>query len=261
VASGQSGPGWRVENNTFYVTTSGTVIDGFDIPFCAKVIANNVTIKRSRIACDGYYAVNVSDPPTWFSGLVMTDVEIDGLRGLGLPGVAVMSAEGATYTRLDVHGFGSSGPRLGTGSVLQDSYLHDYVCAPGEHSAGMSANDGGTNIRLLRNTIDISTATQGCATAAAEIAEDFGTYNGVLFQGNLFNGGNYCVYTAQYLGNSSNIRVEGNTFGRKYYSDCGRFGPAAQVGTLSRGNTFSGNVWGDGAAATTSHRVGDPVNP
>ena len=174
-----------MENNTFYVTVANTVVDKLNIPFCIKVMADNVTIKRSRIACASYYTVNVSDPPRWYSGLEMTDVEIDGLGSTSIPGIAVMASSSATFTRLDVHGFGSSGPRLGTENVLQDSYIHGFVCAPTWHSAGTSANDGGSNIRILRNNFDISTSAAGCATAAAELAEDFGTYDGALIQGNL----------------------------------------------------------------------------
>jgi hypothetical protein len=60
------------------------------------------------------------------------------------------------------------------------------------------------------------------------------------------------MYTAQDQ-HSTNVRVEGNHFGRKYYPRCGQFGPAAQVKS-GNGNTFTGNVWDDtgkpvGAAA------------
>lgn len=255
---GDSGPGWRVERDTFYVTSSGAVIDSLNIPFCVKIMADNVTIKRSRIACSSYYAVNISDPPRYFSGFTMTDVELDGLRGLGVAGIAAMGSPQSTYTRLDVHGFGSSGPRLASGTTLQDSYIHGFVCAPGEHSAGTSANDGGNNIRVLRNNIDISTGKNGCASNAIGLYHDFGTYNGVQILGNLVNGGAYCIYTAQSLG-SKNVRVEGNTFGREYYPNCGQYGPAAQVNVSVSGNTFLRNVWGGGSAATSAHKTGDPV--
>jgi hypothetical protein len=245
IKAGDSGTGWRVENGTFYVTTSGTVIDKFDIPMVAKIMANDVTIKNSRVRAASYYTVNVSDPPTYYSRLTIVDSEIDGLNSLSNPGIAVMANAGATYLRVDFHGFGSSGPRLATGTTVQDSYIHGFVCAPGEHSAGTSANDGGTGIKLLHNNIDISTGANGCASAAASIYPDFGSYDGVLIQNNLFNGGAYCLYTAQNTGKAKNVRVEGNTFGRKYYPRCGQYGPAAQVAS-GNGNTFTGNVYDDG---------------
>lgn len=241
---GDTGAGWSAEtvggDPVFYVRTSGAVIDSLNIPMCVKVIADNVTIKRSKIACASFYTVNTSDPPTFFSGLTLQDDEIDGLSTGA--GIAVMGTANATYTRLDIHGFGSSGPRLATGDTLQDSYIHGFVCSPPDHSAGTSANDGGTGITIQHNNIDISTGADGCASAAIELAEDFGTYNGVLIQNNLVNGGAYCMYVAQTL-TSQNVRVENNHFGRVYYSTCGGFGPAAQVAAGTKGNTFTGNTW------------------
>jgi hypothetical protein len=173
-------------------------------------------------------------------------VELDGLQGKAVPGIAVMGTANATYSRLDVHGFGSSGPRLVSGDRLEDSYIHGFVCSPNEHSAGVSANDGGSNISIVDNNIDIATGDEGCATAAIELAEDFGAYNGVAIRGNLVNGGAYCMYVAQTL-TSSNVHVEHNRFGRKYFRRCGRFGAVAQVRPGPRGNSFKKNVWADTA--------------
>jgi hypothetical protein len=246
VKVGDSGPGWSAEavgGGTFYVRTAGTVIDGLDIPMCVKIMADDVTIKRSRIACSSFYTINTSDPPTQFQRLTLTDVELDGLDSTSDQGIAVMATPGSTLTRIDVHGFGSSGPRLATDMTLQDSYIHGFVCKQGDHSAGTTANDGGTNIQILRNNVDISTGEQGCASTAIGIDQDFGTYDGVLIKGNLVNGGAYCMYTAQNQG-STNVHVEDNHFGRKYYPRCGLFGAAAQVAS-GNGNTFTGNVWDD----------------
>jgi hypothetical protein len=103
VKAGDSGAGWSAEtvggNPVFYVRTAGAVIDGLDIPMCVKVMANNVTIKRSRISCASYYTVNVSDPPIYYIGLTLTDDEIDGQNSLAVPGIAVMANAGATYSR------------------------------------------------------------------------------------------------------------------------------------------------------------------
>jgi len=161
----------------------------------------------------------------------------------------VMANAGATYTRLDVHGFGSSGPRLATGAVLQDSWLHGFVCDPGEHSAGTSANDGGTGIKVLRNNIDINTNPNECASAAIAIYNDFGSYDGVQIIGNRVSGGAYCIYTAQSQG-AKNVRVEDNVFVRTATRpNCGIYGPVTQVQS-GNGNTFVGNTWDDGSPVT-----------
>ena len=172
-------------------------------------------------------------------------MEIDGLGATSTPGIAVMAAAGSTYSRLDVHGFGSSGPRLATGTTMQNSYIHGFVCSPPDHSAGTSANDGGANIKLLHNNIDISTGAAGCASAAIGIDPDFGNYDGVQIIGNRVAGGAYCVYTAQNQG-AKNVRVEGNTFARTYYPKCGQYGAVAQA-QVGNGNTLIGNVYDDGS--------------
>lgn len=247
VQVGDSGPGWSAEtvggNPILYVRSNGAVLDSLNIPMCVKVMANNVTIKRSKIACASYYTVNVSDPPTYYSGLVVTDVEIDGLNDLSNPGIAIMANPNALYTRLDVHGFGSSGPRMATGSTLQDSYLHGFVCNPPDHSAGSSANDGGSNINWLHNNIDIRAVVgpNECASTAIGVDPDFGNYNGVHIFNNRLAGGAYGVYTAQSIG-AVNVRVENNTFVRGSFV----YGPAAQVAS-GNGNTFVGNVYDDGS--------------
>lgn len=246
---GDSGPGWSAEtvggNPVLYVRSNGAVLDSLNIPMCVKVIANNVTISRSRIACASYYTVNVSDPPTYYSGLTLTDDEIDGLGDTSTPGIAVMGNANATYLRDDIHGFGSSGPRLDSGDLLKDSYIHGFVCNPPDHSAGSSANDGGSGIVVEHNTLDIringNTGNQ-CASAAFELAPDFGSYNGVTIDGNLFAGGAYELYTGESTGKAINISVTNNVFVRGAYV----YGPVAQRQD-GGGNVWSGNRFDDGA--------------
>jgi hypothetical protein len=60
----------------------------------------------------------------------------------------------------------------------------------------------------------------------------------------------------------NDIRIIDNTFGRKNHPECGGLGAIAQFSsTNGTGNVFTGNVWGDGAAATSAHQSGDPVVP
>jgi hypothetical protein len=262
------GNGWYVETNGgspyLYVTKPGAVLDGLDIGVCVKIFANNVVIKRSRIRCNDYYVVRTADPPVKYSGLRLTDVELDGTGDTSSTSIAVEGAANSVYTRLDVHGVTSSGPRIATGNVIQDSYIHGIPCAPGNHTAGLSANAGGSNIVVRHNNIDISNA-GGCASASWAIYKDFGTYAGVLTEKNLFNGGSYCAYAAVRVAQDTRPAVSGikfidNVFGRKYSAQCGGYGPIAQY-AAGPGNVWRHNTWGGGAKATAAHRTGDPVVP
>ncbi|MEO8830125.1 hypothetical protein [Lapillicoccus sp.] len=263
-----SGPGWHVDSaggtSYLYVTEEGAVLDALDINLCVKVFANNVTIRRSRIACAGTYVLVAADLPTAYTGLTLTDVEMDGLSQPASESIAVLATTGARYTRLDIHGMASSGPRLTTDDVLEDSYVHDFVCAPPLHQAGISANDGGSRIVVRHNAFDIDPR-GGCTTASWEIALDFGTYDTVTTEENLFDGGAYCVYAGVLAPGSqfpvaTNIRFSRNVFGRKYSPECGEFGPVAQYAD-GGGNVWTDNTWGPGGAADAQHRTGDLVSP
>ena len=265
VGSSSSGSGWYVSNGTFYVTKAGTVIDSLDIPYCVNVFANNVTIQRSYIHCNGYYLVKTYDGQTYYTGLNVTDTEIDGENNANNEPIAIMGTTNAHYLRLNIHGLASSGPRLESGDVMEDSYIHDFVPFSGCHEAGSSANDGGDNITVEHNNIDVNT-TQ-CGGFALEIADDFGYYTNVLIENNLFNtGGPYCTQAGvnvpqnQYSNRSTYIQYIDNVFGREYNAECGQYGPESEWGNTT-GDVWAGNTWGGGAAAGSDHKVGDPVNP
>jgi hypothetical protein len=266
-----SGNGWHVEvvggTPVFYVTQANAVVDSLDIPYQVKIFADNVTIQRSRITQEGFYTIIVGDLPSTNQALHLTDVELDGQGGSNNQTIAVLGNVNAVYTRINVHGMGSSGPRLTQGNIMQDSYLHDFSCTEPDHTAGVSANDGGSGIQVLHNNIDIDQR-PGCATAAFELAKDFGSYNGVTISQNMFNGGSYCAYFAATPDPANpnppsvNLTVTNNVFGRKYAAECGTNGPVAQwAAPAGSNNVWSGNTWGGGALATSSHAVGDPVVP
>jgi hypothetical protein len=266
VARGTSGPGWHVEQiggqDVFYITENGAVIDGLDIPYLVKVFADDVTIQRSRIAHGGYYTLVIGDLPSTNRGLHLIDVELDGLQDTENFTIAAMASLDATYTRVDVHGMASSGPRLATNTIIEDSWIHDFVHGPDGHEAGLSSNDAATGIVLRHNHISIDT--EG-ASAPVALYRDFGNPNDVLIEHNRFDGGNYGVMagiqsSAGDYAPINDIRIVNNVFGRTFHPECGRFGAVAQFSEVNgTGNVFSGNVWGDGAAAADNHGVGDPV--
>jgi hypothetical protein len=267
VKNGDSGTGWHVEtvggSPVFYVTAANTVVDGLDIPFMVKVFANNVTIQRSRIVNGGYYCMFIGDPPTTYSGLHLIDVELDGKNDAVNFVIAANASRNATFTRINCHGMGSSGPRLGTGTIIEDSWLHDYVHGTDGHECGISSNGNDSNMIIRHNSVSINTAG---ASSCLALYRDFGKPDNVLVEYNLFNGGNYGVMCGIQASDGSyppvnNIRFIKNVFGRELHPECGYYGAYAQFSsTNGTGNIWSGNTWGSGAAATGAHAAGDPVN-
>lgn len=230
------------------VDSPGAILDSLDISSTVNVFADNVTIRRSRINGSGYYVVKTYDGVTYFKNLTITDSELDGQGVLADTSIAVMATDGAQILRDNIHGMTSSGPRLASNETVRDSWIHDFVCGPGIHQAGMSANDGGSNITVRHNTLDINTTDAGCASFAFELALDFGYYTNVVVDNNLLNGGAYCTQAGiiapqnQYSGLSTKIQYTNNSFGTKYRPQCGEYGPVSEWGVTS-GNVWAGNVW------------------
>ena len=263
-----SGTGWYCANTAgtsmLYVTVDNTIIDSLDIDNrYLKIMANNVTVKRCRIRNGGYYSMFIGDPPTEYSGLTVEDCEIDGLNDTTNFTVCINASLFATFRRCDIHGMASSGPRLTTGNLMEDCYLHDYVHGTGGHEAGISTNSSDYGVVIRHNNISINTA--GASSAIAQY-RDFGVPYDQTVRNNLINGGNYGIFSA--ITDSGNtfspthgMRYISNTLGREFNPECGFYGPVAGFSyTNGLGNRWEENVWGDGLAADATHAVGDQVD-
>lgn len=270
-----SGAGWSWNGSQVVVTLAGAVLDGLDISGCVDVQANNVTIKNSRIRAVCTYMINIYfNGSNSRTGLIVTDVELDGTDNLSAR--KGIQGDGFTVKRVNVHGISAKAVVLGANTLLEDSYVHDYVCgkdpdSPADtiHQSGVGTNGGDTNITMRHNHIDMRPTDTlfglDCVSGGISNYIDFGTIDNMLIERNLINSDGFCLKAGINQGtspypNSTNVRVLNNTFGRKYWPECGFYGPVSnwQAGP---GNVWSGNVWGDGAAATSSHQTGDPVNP
>lgn len=268
LTNSSSGTGWYCDvlagNPVLNVTQDGAVLDGLDIDGrYLHIMANNVTVTRCRIRNGGYYCMFIGDLPTEFSGLTVEDCEIDGLGDIVNSTICINASVNATFRRCNIHGMASSGPRLTTGDVVEDCWMHDYYHADGGHEAGMSTNANDHGIIIRHNSISINTAG---ASSCIALYRDFGVPYDILVENNLFNGGNYGVMcgiddSGHTWSPTNDIRFINNVFGREFYPECGVYAPQAQFSaTNGTGNVWSGNVWGDGAAATASHMSGDVIS-
>lgn len=268
LTNSSSGSGWHCElvagNPVLYVTEDGAVLDGLDIyDRYLRIMANNVTVRRCRIRNGGYYCIFIGDLPTEYSGLTLEDCEIDGTGDTTNYTICINASLNATFRRCNIHSMASSGPRLTTGNTVEDCWLHDYYHGEDGHEAGMSSNASDHGIVIRHNNISINT--EGASSCLA-LYRDFGIPYDILVEGNLFNGGNYGVMcgiddSGHTWPPTNDMRFINNVFGREFHPECGLYGPQAQFSsTNGTGNIWSGNTWGDGAAATGTHVVGSPVN-
>jgi len=185
------------------VRTNGVVITGKDVKGCIDVRASNVTIRRTRIRCPGWYGIRLH---TGHKNLLVEDVEIDGMSsGVGV----AIGFSNYTLRRANIHHV-VDGPRMGDNTVVEDSYIHHLDICRGCHNDGIQSG-GGRNLIIRRNNIQHPHR----QTAAIFLTSVVAPIDNVLISGNVLNGGNYTIYAGEGTG-SPNIRVRGNRFGRAH---------------------------------------------
>ena len=205
------------------------------------------------IACSGCAA------PT---NVLIEYVEVDGQAGIGEGTPAVYGPAGNwTLRYADIHGMGS-GPRITDNTVIEYSYVHDMASLnAAEHKSGIGLN-GGANHVIRHNNIDCDAP--GCSSALSLYGSNARVEN-VLVENNLFNTtGSYCTYggsvTSKAFPIGYNIRYLNNTFGRKHNPECGQYGFMASWNSNNGANVWSGNKWGNGAAANSNHATDEIIN-
>jgi hypothetical protein len=224
----------------FTVTQQGAVIEGLDVQGCIQVRASNVTIRRTRVrgSCfNGAIDTGYGD----VSGVLIEDVELDG--GNQNANAALLGNSGFTCRRCNIH-HGGSGIRMTSNVVIEDSWVHDLYGADDSHNSGVGSN-GGSNFTLRRNNIDCGTLPN--CSGAFVLYGDFNPITNVLAEGNLFNGGGFCVYAGSVTGKNyplaSTVRFHNNAFGRSVFARCGYYGP---VHSWAGGaHEWTGNFWAD----------------
>jgi hypothetical protein len=220
------------------IQENGAVISGLEINGCVDVQASDVTIRQSRIRCDRpHSAVRLHSGHT---GLLLEDVEIDGS---GITDMAICCGH-YTLRRANIHNT-VDGPRLGSGTVVEDSWIHHLARIPGSHNDALQTT-GGVDIVVRRNRIEPYNPDTGDPFNAAIMigSETAPEVRNLLFEDNYCNGGNYTIGVREDL-NGSNIVFRGNTFGRDH-----RYGVIARP-------TQRGITWDD--ASNVYADTGEPV--
>ncbi len=217
------------------VTTDGAVIDAKLVNGSITVRADNVTIKRSRIRGSARYPVLLE---RGYKNLLVKDSEI---FGGGAGGAAVAWSD---YTLRQVHIRAvAEGPRVGSKTRIEDSYIHGLAVCSGCHSDVLQST-GGTGIVIRGNNLQAFNRRTGKqANAAFQYGEEFSVVRDCLVEGNLVNGGNYSINGGGGGTRGAQCTFRGNHFQRDFrYKPAGNLGPAT--------------VWG---AGNVRHHNGQPV--
>jgi hypothetical protein len=133
------------DNATFGIANQ--VIDGCIYTGDVLVTAANVTIQRSRIY--GHVWTNGRGSYT------LTDSEVGPTSGCN--GDNALGFGNYTARRVYIHNFGDGVRDSGSNITIEDSFL--LMCSnAGDHADGVQGYQGGTNIRINHNTIDMRRA-------------------------------------------------------------------------------------------------------
>ena len=167
------------------LNTAGQVVDGLDIKGTVTINASNVVLKRSRVSASSYNVIKVADSAT---GVRIEDVEVNGNKGAdGSNGIYGP----ATVLRADIQGV-ENGIQPGSGSVIQDSWIHDLGATGRPHIDGIQVDGARQDIIVRHNTIDLRGWTQ---TGAVMFNNYSGPASNMIVDRNRLLGGGYTVYS------------------------------------------------------------------
>ncbi len=210
---------------------AGTVVDGLDVQGCVNVRASDVTIRNTRIRCDGPSSGVAVLLGGGAKNLTLEGVEVDGL---GTTPVCVGWGD-YTLRRVDLHGC-ADGARFGHRVLIEDSWVHDLARIGTLHSDALQTTSA-SDVVIRRSTLDAREPDGKFANAALMLGSETGSriVTRLIVEGNHLDGGNYALNVRGDI-NVSGVVIRDNSFG-----DSTRFGSVltpAQV-PLGTGNVYA----------------------
>ena len=191
------------------ITEDGAVVDGLDVDGCVTVLADDVTIRNTRIRCDDAgkkLVVTVGDRA---ENLVIENSEIDG-RGKLQVGVGWTRY---TLREVDVHGV-ADGARFGHGVTIEDSWVHDMARIGTLHSDALQTTSA-SDVVIRGNVLDPTrTEDDDLNNAGLMLGSETGSkqVRDVLVEHNLLDGGNYALNVRGDI-DAEDVVIRDNVFG------------------------------------------------
>lgn len=215
-----------------------------------RIVANNVTITRSRI--NG--RIDTPDPndKNFSFSFRIEDSEVHVGDVLGVTGI---KQGNFTAKRIEVTG-GARSIHCEKNCVIEDSWIHSQASDP-EGKAHISAVRMSQDLVLRRNRLlceAIRLPGKGACSGALTGYGDWAPVRNNLIEGNLFLPGSasYCAYGGStkkkpFSNGTRDIRFIDNVFARGKSGKCGIYGPVGSFDPSRPGNSWRGNIWDDGS--------------
>ncbi|WP_214370164.1 hypothetical protein [Pseudonocardia sp. H11422] len=206
-------PGLRLcPSGPITVTAADTVLDGLDVTGGIVVDAPGVVVRRSRITGDGHAPYGVSTTPAG-------SVRIEDTTITGAFPEAGIGNDAWTAERVEITGLSGDGARLGSRATLRNSWLHDFVAAPGRSTDALRLVAPGGDVLVEDNRIEMGREpghNSALLLAPAQRGRGDTAGNGtVVIRGNLLGGGEYTLRQLPASGGTApEVRITGNQFRR-----------------------------------------------
>jgi len=204
----------------------GMVVDGRDIPCDVLVVADDVTVRRSRITSGAPWVVRTKDG--------VRNFRIEDSELVGKPGCSTgLGFAGWTALRVDIHGC-ADGAHTEESTLLQDSWVHglwrDDTSSDPPHNDGVQ-DTGGSRVTIRHNRIENPHHQTSCILIGGE----YGAPSHILIEDNYLDGGNYTIYLDP---KGTDRVIRGNVLTRRHV-----YGPGSVGGSY----LWQGNHYLDGA--------------
>lgn len=220
--------------------TTGQTISGKYFPSGQVVVgaATGVTIQNCYFAGDGsqYYAVTCSGGAVTIQDCTFTGQYLD----------SAVSYDGVTMRRCEIVGMHADGVKIGSNTLYEENWIHDFTPDAGNHSDGMQAFEKIGNVVVRNNVVEVGLGGPWNAndvldqsTNSALILNESlstGTPGTISVTGNLLAGGGFTVYFDMV---DSTTTFSDNQFTRNSYR-WGALDDRAHASTWSN-NTYSDN--------------------
>lgn len=218
----------------------GEVIERLDIEGDIRIAHDDVVIRAVRIRNQGsLYSISYASEVD-VGGVEISYVEVDGGGDPDNIGIHLWDFELRSSHVYEQ----STGVNFGSNSTIEYNFVHSQALKPGSHNTAMSMH-GGSAAEIRGNNLE------GSTSSALSLYPRLAPVVDVLVEGNLFNGGSYCVYAGggdkEYASESRAVRFIGNAFGRDVHPECGRHGPVANM-IDEPASEWRGNAWADTGA-------------
>lgn len=220
------------------ITEPGTVIEGLDVRGCIDVLADDVTVRNTRVRCtdpDRVMVVRVGD------GARRLVVESSELDGGGKVDIGIGWGD-YTLRRVEIHGV-VDGARFGHRVTVEESWIHDMARIGSLHPDALQTTSA-ADVVIRGNVLDPTRrgddGGEDLNNAALMLGSETGTQEvrDVLVEHNRLDGGNYSLNVRGDI-TAESVVIRDNVFG-----DAARYGPVIGPSSVPLGD---GNVMVSGA--------------